>query len=81
MIKRHDAAVDRVTYVVLGAGFQAATLRAVMIGIVLAKRPQHSTKVYSSVRAALASLEPRSDRPEVAALLPALERFAARAER
>ena len=81
MIKRHDAAVDRVTYVVLGAGFQAATLRAVMIGIVLAKRPQHSTKVYASVRAALASLAPRSDRPEVAALLPALERFAARVER
>ncbi len=80
MIKRHDSAVDRVTYVVLGAGFQAATLRAVMIGIVLAKRPQHSTKVYASVRAALASLEPRSNRPEVAVLLPALERFAARVE-
>jgi hypothetical protein len=81
MIKGHDATVERVTYVVLGTGFQAATLRTVMIGIVLAKRLQHSTKVYSSVRAALAALEPRSNRPAAAALLPALERFAARVER
>jgi hypothetical protein len=81
MIKRHDVAVASVSYVVLGGGFQAATLRAVMIGIVLAKRPRHPTKVYSSVSAALASLEPWGDRPQGAALLPALERFAARADR
>ena len=78
VIKRHELAVERVTYVVLGTGFQAATLRAVMTGMVLATRLQHPTKVYSSVGAALVSLEPREGRPEIAALGAALDRFVTR---
>jgi serine/threonine protein kinase len=78
VIKRHERAVERVSYVVLGTGFQAATLRAVMTGMVLAIRPQHSTKVYTSPGAAL---EPWGDRPETPEIARALDRFIARDRR
>jgi hypothetical protein len=78
VIKRHDRAVQSVAYVVLGSGFHAATLRAIMTGMVLAKRPQHSTTVHASTAAAIASLEVRRGRPDTPGLIAAIDRFVAR---
>jgi hypothetical protein len=75
VIAKQDRMIDRVVYVVLGTGFQAAAIRAVITGMVLAKRPRHRTTVYPTVSAAVAALGPR---PDAVALIAGIERFARR---
>ena len=81
VIQKHELAVQRVAYVIVGTGFQSAALRAVITGMLLSRRPLHPTHVYATVAAAVAALGPGVNRPHAVALIGAIERFGQAAAR
>jgi len=60
-IEKQERMVCCAAYVVLGSGFQSASLRAIIAGMVLAIRPKHPTKVFRSVREAITWASTRTD--------------------
>jgi serine/threonine protein kinase len=82
VMTRYDDAIYAAAYVVLGTGFQAATVRGAITALMLMARPTHVTKVFATVADAIDWLAtnrsaPSSDRFPKATLAGAVERFCA----